>query len=57
LYGAFVWARRALNSQKRRFVARAVAFFDRHVKGERGREGFLAANHFGQAVAHESKNL
>jgi hypothetical protein len=24
LYGAFVWARRALNSQKRRFPARAV---------------------------------
>ena len=24
MYGAFVWARRALNSQKRRFPARAV---------------------------------
>jgi hypothetical protein len=24
LYGVFVWARRALNSQKRRFPARAV---------------------------------
>jgi hypothetical protein len=25
LYGAFVWTHRALNSQKRRFTARAVA--------------------------------
>jgi hypothetical protein len=24
-YGAFVWVRRSLNSQKRRFAARAVA--------------------------------
>jgi myosin heavy subunit len=30
LYGVFVWARRALNSQKRRFPARAV------VSGESG---------------------
>jgi hypothetical protein len=31
LYGAFVWARRALNSQKRRFPVRAVRLicFDR----------------------------
>jgi hypothetical protein len=29
LYGAFVWARRALNRQKRRFPARAVLWDDR----------------------------
>jgi hypothetical protein len=27
LYGTFVWARRVLNRQKRRFPARAVVFF------------------------------
>jgi hypothetical protein len=30
LYGVFVWARRALYRQKRRFPARAVAELERH---------------------------
>ena len=30
-YGGFVWARRSLNSQNRRFSARAVPMFERRV--------------------------
>jgi hypothetical protein len=44
-YGAFVWARRALNRQKRRFPARAVTL-----------EGVLKAQeHDGYPLAPESR--
>jgi hypothetical protein len=37
LYGAFVWAHRALNSRKRRFPARAVSFlFEGELAGTKG---------------------
>jgi hypothetical protein len=34
LYGAFVWARRAIKHQKRRFPARAVAFLAGNQEGD-----------------------
>jgi hypothetical protein len=43
LYGVFVWARRALNSQKRRFPARAGGIgYGGHVPGGMNMMGYLA---------------
>jgi hypothetical protein len=45
LYGVFIWARWALNSQKRRFLARAVPDGGRHDEAECPAGAVLAAGH------------
>ena len=49
LYGIFVWARRALNSQKRRFPARAVP--NEHFDSSAGRNFVVGPNPMSQVEA------